>query len=90
MRKVPILSLLFLLIVSVLLPGCASNRFIVYKDGKAYYFASKGEGLYKMLCESGDFKRVLASSSMPDGTKKELYQYNCVEPSANKVQALYV
>lgn len=27
---------------------------------------------------------------MPDGTKKELYQYNCVEPSANKVQALYV
>ncbi|MDA8326939.1 MAG: hypothetical protein M0033_12090 [Nitrospiraceae bacterium] len=82
--------LVALLLTAAFLLGCSTNRFIIYKDGKAYYFASKRNGLYKMLCESGDFKRVLESSTVPPDMKKDLYRYNCVEPSADKVQALYV
>ncbi|MDA8169688.1 MAG: hypothetical protein M0Z59_08360 [Nitrospiraceae bacterium] len=68
--------------------GC--NRFIIYKGGKAYYFASKRQGLYKMLCESGDFKKVLeAAKTIPEKDKEDLWKYNCVEPSADKVQQIY-
>ncbi len=77
--------------IFLLLLLAACNRFMVYKDGKAYYFASKREGLYKMLCASGDFKRVLANAKgIPQDKKDDLYKYNCVEPSAEKVQQLYV
>ncbi|MDA8171455.1 MAG: hypothetical protein M0Z48_06460 [Nitrospiraceae bacterium] len=82
--------LVALLLTAVFLLGCSTDRFIVRKNGRAYYFASKSKGLYKMLCASGDFKRVLESSMVPPDMKKDLYRYNCVEPSADKVQALYV
>ncbi len=70
--------------------GCSTNRFIVYKHGKAYYFASRREGLHHMLCDSGDFKKVLADSSVPQDKKDALYRYNCTQPDSNKVQALYI
>jgi len=82
---------LLVLFVFVLLASSCSQRFLIYKDGKAYHFAGKREGLYKMLCESGDFKRVLENSStIPQATKKELYVHNCVTPTPDKVQELYV
>ncbi len=84
------LSLAVLLLASASFLGCSTNRFIIYKGGKAYYFASKRKGLYKMLCESGDFKRVLDRSTVPPAAKRDLFRYNCVEPSADKVQALFV
>ncbi|MDA8090175.1 MAG: hypothetical protein M0Z61_08155 [Nitrospiraceae bacterium] len=73
-----------------LVSGCSQNRFAVYKNGRAYYFASRSTGLHKMLCDSGDFKKVLAASSVPQDKKDSLYRYNCIKPDCNKVQALYV
>ena len=70
--------------------GCSSNRFLIYKNGKAYYFATRQEGLHHMLCDSGDFKKVLDGSTVPESSKDALYRYNCVQQDCNKVQALYV
>ncbi len=78
-----------LFLVTAVFLGCSTNRFMLLKDGHDYYFGSNRKGLYKMLCESGDLKKVLASSSIPSNVKKDLYRYNCVEPSADKVQGLY-
>lgn len=79
-----------LLLVLAVCFGCGTSRFIIYKNGKAYYFASRRKGLYRMLCDSGDFKKVLERSSIPADAKRELYRYNCVEPSADRVQAIFV
>ena len=78
------------LLAAVFVFGCSANRFAIYKNGKAYYFASRSNGLHHMLCDSGDFKKVLAASSVPQDKKDSLYRYNCVQPDCNKVQALYV
>jgi hypothetical protein len=79
---------IFVLALVFLAGGCAN--FIIYKDGKAYYFASRQEGLYKMLCESGDFRRVLDSAKgLSEQTKKALYRYNCETPDAERVKELY-
>ena len=89
MRKVFVFFAI-LVVASVFL-GCSPNRFIVYKHGQAYYFATKREGLYDMLCKTGDFKKVLAAApTIPPATSKGLYYYNCVKPDANKVQSLFV
>ncbi len=73
------------------LAGCSANRFIVYKNGNAYYFASRSEGLKKMLCASGDFKKVLvAAPSIPAATSRDLYYYTCEKSNPNKVQTLFI
>ncbi|MDA8174030.1 MAG: hypothetical protein M0018_05500 [Nitrospiraceae bacterium] len=83
-----------LLLVAAVLAGCATtrtNRFLVYKHGRAFYFASRSEGLKTMLCASGDFKRVLAAApAVPAATSEGLYYYTCTKPDPNKVQALFV
>jgi len=65
--------------------GCTSN-FLITKDGKAYFFGSRGEAIYKMLCESGDLKTILADTKLPQDTKSEIYRYNCTEPSKEKLK----
>ncbi len=76
-----ILSTLLLLLVA----GCTSN-FLITKDGKSYFFGSRDEAIYKMLCESGDLKLILAGTKLPDNTKAELYKYNCTSPSKDKLK----
>lgn len=84
------IKLLLVLGALLVLAACAGNRFIIYKDGKAYYFAGKQEGLYEMLCTSGDFRRVLENTkSISAQTRDDLYRYNCDGADAGKVQALY-
>ncbi|MDA8088496.1 MAG: hypothetical protein M0Z75_17585 [Nitrospiraceae bacterium] len=78
-----------MLLAAVVSFGCSTNRFTLLKDGRDYYFASNRKGLYKMLCASGDLKKVLDRASMPANLKKDFYRYDCVEPSADKVQGLY-
>ncbi len=78
-----------LLLAAFVFLGCSANRFMISKDGRDYYFGSNRKGLYKMLCESGDLKKVLDRASMPANLKKDFYRYDCGEPSADKVQGLY-
>ncbi len=79
--------MLVLLSVAFLL-GC-SEKFVISKDGKTYFFASKRQELQKMLCDTGDLRKVLANTLISEDTRNELYRYNCEEPSAEKMQAIY-
>lgn len=80
---------LIILVIS-LFTGC-TDTFLVTKDGKSYFFGSGKEGMYKMLCESGDLKAILADTQLPANIKDDLYKYNCVpaEQSREKIAGTY-
>jgi hypothetical protein len=67
--------------------GCTSN-FLITKDGKSYFFGSRDDAIYKMLCESSDLKMILADIKLPTGTKADIYKYNRTEPSKDKLKVV--
>jgi hypothetical protein len=77
-----ITSIITLLVV---VSGCTSN-FLITKDGKSYFFGSRDEAIYKMLCASGDLSAILAGTKLPDQTKADIYKYNCTAPSKDKLK----
>lgn len=83
MKKILIVSgLLFLW-------SCTST-FSIQKDGKAYFFGSREEGFYKMLCESGDLTKILEATSLQKEIKDSLYKWNCSpERSVEMVKKTY-
>ncbi len=77
-----------LLLVSLCLisaAACTSN-FLITKDGKTFFFGSRDEAIYKMLCESGDLKAILADTKLPDNKKEDVYKYNCTTPSSEQLR----
>jgi hypothetical protein len=79
------------LVAAVLLAGCGPTTFIISKDGRAYYLGRKSQGLHDMICRSGDLKRVLDETSIPEDLRQEFYRYNCTqEHSKEKVVSLYL
>lgn len=80
---------LAVLAATVITGGCSST-FLVSKDGKGYFFGSRSEAIYKMLCESGDLAKVLKETGLPKEMKEALYRYNCTaERSGEKVKEIY-
>jgi len=75
---------------AALVTAC-SDTFVITKDGKSYFFGSKREGFYKMLCESGDLQVILAETHISPKMREDLYKFNCVTPeqSKDKVSAIY-
>lgn len=81
---------LLLTVLVFLLSGCAPSTFIVNNGIRAYYFGSESKGAYKMLCESGDFKKVLRDAELHEEIKEDFYEYVCTEHRSNqKVISLY-
>ncbi len=80
-----------IVLLAALFAEACSSTFLVTKDGKSYFFGSNKEGLYKMLCESGDLKSILADTQLSAKTKDDLYKYNCVpaEQSREKIAEIY-
>ncbi len=89
MRKnfVKIALILLLLIVA----GCASSTFVITKGGEhGYYFGRVSKSLQKILCKSGDFRKILRDAQIPEHTKPEFYRYVCTEDAnRDKVVSLY-
>ncbi len=80
---------IYIFILALLINGCSST-FILYKEGKGYYFGSERKELNTMLCERGDLKRVLERISLITSEKKELfYRYTCLEPDRVKIRELF-
>lgn len=74
---------------AILISSCSST-FLVSKDGKGYFLGSKSEAIYKMLCESGDMKKIISDTTFSQGLKDDLYRYNCSsERSGEKIKQLY-
>lgn len=70
--------------------GACSSTFVVTKDGRGYQWGSDSKAVYKMLCESGDLRKVLADTGMPEKMKDDIYRYNCSEErSGEKIRQLY-
>lgn len=82
--------LLFTLLLSFLLAGCAPSTFIFNNGKRSYYFGSESKGAYKMLCESGELKKILRDAELSEEIKKDFYEYACSEQRSNeRVISLY-
>jgi len=81
--------LLILVGVTLVLSACTST-FLVYKDGKGYFFGGDSKAKYDMLCTSGDMNKILADSHLDAAVKDSLYKYNCSEErSPEKVKQIF-
>jgi hypothetical protein len=83
-----VLNISLCLCTLVALAGCAHNFSVIKEEGRPYYLGTRGAGLHKTLCESGDLKRVLARAELREETKADIYKYNCLEPSTAKMTKL--
>lgn len=80
----------FAVIVAVTLSACASSTFVASKDGKGYYLGNSSNAAYRLFCESGDLRKILAATQLPSETKDELYRSNCgPERSKERVKQIY-
>lgn len=93
-RKIP-LTALFLAIA--VLAGCEghfsltkNSRTVYLGGGSAQYHSGEREKLYQMLCMTGDLKKALAASSVPEGKKKGLYEYNCEHPDFDRGETVFL
>jgi hypothetical protein len=77
-----------LCLLVVMTAGCVPT-FLISKDCKTYFFGEVNETKYKMLCPSGDFERVLNSTTLPRETKNALYWSTCRDRSRQRPQAVY-
>ena len=76
-------------IVALFTAGCTST-FLAHKDGKTFHLGNKTKTMYTMLCDSGDFKKILADTSLSQQMRNDLYQYNCLEEKGGqKVKEIY-
>ncbi len=78
------------LLALVLTTGCSST-FVAYKGGHAYFLGNESQDAYRLFCESGDLKKILADTTkLGQDLKDELYRSNCGEErSRDKVRQVY-
>jgi hypothetical protein len=70
-------------VAAVVIAGCSSGNFMVYKDAKHFYVTSNGPELRRILCDSGDMDKIAKGSQLPDNLQRELKDGIC---SSNKVK----
>lgn len=62
---------------SMIISGCNSSNFLVYKDAKHFYVTSKSDSLRKLLCDSGDLVKITRDAALTEALQKELYDSIC-------------
>lgn len=70
-------------VLAVVVTGCSSGNFLVYKDAKHFYVTSSGPELKRVLCDSGDMDKITKDSKLPPALQKELKDGIC---ASNKVK----
>ena len=78
-----ILKFAAIVILALLMGGCSSNNFMIYKDAKHFYITSTGTELKRVLCDSGDMDKIASDSKLPDAMQKDLKDGIC---ASNKVK----
>ena len=61
----------------LMLIGCSSSNFLIYKDAKHYYVTSKSGNLRQLLCDSGDLDRITKDAKLADDLRNELSASIC-------------
>jgi hypothetical protein len=82
-------SVLLVMFAALFLWGCGSSTFLVSKDCYTDYLGSTVEVFNKTLCASGDFKKILDDTKLPQDVKESLYQAQCVDHSQENVKKIY-
>lgn len=72
-----------IVVAALLMGGCSSSNFLVYKDAKHFYVTSNGPELKRVLCDSGDMDRIAVDSKLPAAMQKDLKDGIC---ASNKVK----
>jgi hypothetical protein len=73
-----------LLAAAMLVSGCNTANFLVYKDAKHFYMTSKGDSLRTVLCDSGDLVKVVKDAALPEKTQHDLVNSICSATAADK------
>jgi hypothetical protein len=82
-------TVLLLTCAAMFLWGCSSSTFLVSKDCNTYFLGDTEVVFNKMLCASGDFKKILDSSNLPPDVRESLYKAQCVDHSREDVKKIY-
>ncbi len=73
-----------------LVAGACTDTFLIGKGRTGYFYGSKSNAIYEMLCASGDLEKVLLDSNLSKERKDDIYKYNCsAERSGEKVKQIY-
>ncbi len=79
-----------LVIVTALAAAGCSSTFLVSKNGQAYFLGSDAAAARRLLCDSGDLKKILGETSLPEQTKGDLLRYSCsADGSREKVKQVF-
>jgi hypothetical protein len=82
--------LLWVIAGTALLAAGCSSTFMMVKNGSGYMLGSDSNEVYRLLCESGDLQKILLDAQLGQGTKDDLYRYNCSpDRSRDKVKQVY-
>ena len=78
------------IVVMAFVTGACTDTFLLGKGRTGYFYGSKSNAIYGMLCTSGDLEKVLLDSHLSTEMKDTIYKYNCsAERSGEKVKQLY-
>ena len=64
-------------ILALLVGGCGSKNFLVYKDGSNFYLTSNCAARQRLLCDSGDIDRIVAGSALPQPLQRRIKEAIC-------------
>lgn len=79
-----------IMVVAMLMGGCSSNNFLVYKDAKHFYVTSNGPELKRVLCDSGDMDLIAGDSKLPAAMQKELKEAICTSSKVRERLMAYL
>ena len=71
------IHVVLLLVIAILVSGCADKNFLVYKGGYHFFVTSDGTELRTILCDSGDLRQILSEVELSAQTKKGLNDSIC-------------
>src|ERR1700690_495383 len=83
-----ILGVIEVVTSSLGLVGCAST-FLVSKDCYTSFLDGNERRLYSMLCETEDFRKIIAAAAIQQNKKDSIYKALCKERSGEKVRNIY-
>jgi hypothetical protein len=87
MRWFPIAAVIMAL--AIMASGCGTRTFMVYKNGNNFFITRDCAERHRLLCDSGDIDRVVASSGLPDHLQLRIKEAICpTDRAKNDMQAI--
>lgn len=65
------------MVMALVLGGCASRNFVVFKEGRSFYITSEDAERKRILCDSPDMANIARDSGLPVLLQDELREGIC-------------